>query len=70
MCFEPPKLVTQVFVSSDPSQRVGQLLDSGFSTLDIIIATSIIVTAITFVIGLVLLVICLYKRPPETGLTV
>jgi hypothetical protein len=70
MYFEPPRVETRVFLSLDPSQRPGDLIDSGISTLDTVIAMAVLVTALGFVVGLVLLIISLYKRPTDAAPTI
>jgi hypothetical protein len=70
MHFEPPRFETRVFVSLDPSQRPGQLIDSGISSLDTVVAVAVLVTALGFIVGLVLLLVSLYKRPTHVTPTI
>ncbi len=70
MYFEPPRVETRVFVSLDPAEPPGTLVDSGISTLDSVLALAVVVTAFGFVVGLILLVLSLYRRPAHVTSTI
>ena len=70
MHFEPPRFETRIFLSLDHPETEGQLINSGVSTLDMIVAVAVVVTTLGFVVGLVLLLISLYKRTAHATPTI
>jgi hypothetical protein len=70
MYFEPPRFETRLFLSLDHPEREGQIIDSGISTLDTVVAVAVVVTALGFIVGLVLLLISLYKRRTHAAPTI
>ena len=70
MYFELPRFETRVFLSLDHPETEGQLIDSGVSALDTVVAVAVVMTALGFVVGLVLLLISFYKRPTHITPTI
>jgi hypothetical protein len=42
MYFEPPRFETRLFLSLDHPEREGQIIDSGISTLDTVVAVAVV----------------------------
>ena len=63
--FGPPQYETRVLFDLEHPERNGDLIRSGISTFDTILAVAVVLTGLGFLVGLVLLIVSLYRRPVD-----
>ena len=63
--FGPPQYETRVLFDLKHPEHNGDLISSGVSTFDEILAVAVVLTGLGFLVGLVLLIVSLYRRPVD-----